>query len=161
MLLVINFLKKEETVKIGKYSLFSVVGDSMYPKIRDGDLIVVNSEFQDKYDVGDIISYLYEVKDSGVIVVTHKVVDFIDIQGSYKYVTKGINNEYEDENVISHEEVIGEYTKFRIPLIGYVVEFGQTSLGYWLLVIMPLGAVLFVSIYELLMEIEKRKKGEA
>lgn len=161
VLLVINFSGKSEGIsKVGKYSFFSVVGDSMYPEIKDGDFIVVNSEKEEKYQVGDIVSYLYEV-DGEIIVVTHKVSELIDIQGTYKYVTKGVNNNYEDEKIINHSEIIGEYINFRIPFLGYFVEFGRTSVGYFLLVVAPLGIVALVSIYELLKEIEKRKKGEA
>ena len=152
--------KKEGVSKFGDYIFFHVKGDSMEPLIKDGDFIVVNGNLKDKYDVGDIVSFLYLVDDN-LIVVTHEIVEFIDIQGSYKYLTKGVNNDDNDEKIINHNDILGEYTNFRIPLLGYIVEFGETNVGYWLLVITPLGIVLFVSIYELLKEIEKRKKGEA
>lgn len=161
LLLIINFSSKEDGVaKISHYSFFNVNGDSMDPKIKNGDFIAIDRNVREKYDVGDIVSFLHETS-GGYIIVTHRIVDVVGKENTYEYVTKGINNLENDEKVIKNNEIIGEYTNFRIPLLGYVVEFARTSIGYLILVVLPLGLVLLISIYELIKEIEKRKKGEA
>lgn len=159
-LIIINFSSnKEGFMKVGKYSLFYVEGNSMYPEIRDGDFIAVNTEVKSKYNEGDIISFYYEINE-GYIIITHKVVRVEENGYSYKYITEGINNDEIDEKVVLSEQIIGEYSNFRIPLLGHLVEFGRNTIGYLILVVTPLGLVLLFSIYELIKEIDKSKKGE-
>lgn len=156
ILLFINFSSDSNNLsKLGNYSLFDVNGDSMYPKVKNGDLIAVNTKKKDRYNEGDIISFIKNISD-GSMIITHEI---IDVKENY-YVTKGVNNEDSDDFVVYDGEVIGEYNGFRIPLIGYVCEFSRTSLGYMILVVLPLGIIFLFSIYELLKEISK-KKGEA
>ena len=158
MLLFINFSSSDKSpFKFGNYSLLDVNGVSMNPVIKEGDLIAIDRRIKDKYEVDDVISF-YSVKEGNVIVVTHKIETVIDDNG-FKYITKGVNNDYQDKNIVKHAEIIGEYKGFRIPLIGYVVNFSRTTIGYWLLVVLPLGLVFVFVIYELIKEVEK-KKGE-
>ena len=159
-LLFVNFTSKDDGVsKIGRYSFFNVDGDSMYPKIKDGDFIAINRNIKEKYNVGDVVSFYHEINE-GYIIVTHKIVYVEENDNSIRYVTKGVNNKENDEKLITGNEIIGEYTNFRIPLLGYVVEFARTNVGYLVLIVIPLGLVLLVSTCELLKELEKRKKGE-
>jgi len=156
ILLFISFSSRNDGLSnIGNYSLLDVNGSSMKPKLRNGDLIAVNRKIKDQYEVGDIISFAKET-DEGVMIITHKVIDVKD-DG---YVTKGINNPNQDDSIVMHSEIIGEYKGFRIPLIGYMVRVSRTQVGYLLLVVMPLGLIFMFSVYELLKEISK-KKGEA
>lgn len=160
VLLFVSFSsKKDGLAKIGKYSLLDVNGDSMYPKIKDGDYIAIYRKIKDVYEIGDIVSFVLET-DEGNLLVTHKIVDVKEYGNTYMYTTKGINNEINDEKTILNEEIIGEYKNFRIPLLGYVVRFSRTNIGYLLLVVLPLGLVLLFATYELIKEIGI-KKGEA
>ena len=160
LLLFVSFSSKNDGLaKLGHYSFFNVEGDSMYPEIKNGDFIAIDRNVKDKYEPGDIISFLYEVGD-GYIIVTHEVIEVEESGNQYRYVTKGINNDENDEKKVLSNEIIGEYIDFRIPLLGYVVGFSRTNLGYLLLIVMPLGVVLLLSIYELLKELGKVKKGE-
>ena len=159
LLLFINFSSnKGEFIKIGKYSFLDVNGDSMYPKIKDGDYIAINMNVKEKYEKGDIVSFVYSSPD-GKFIVTHEIVEVINNEETYMYVTKGINNDENDENTLTNSEIIGKYMNFRIPLLGYVVRFSRTQLGYFLLVVVPLGLMLLISTYELIKELSK-KKGE-
>lgn len=159
-ILIINFSSNNDGImKFSKYSLFYVEGDSMYPEIKDGDFIAINTNKKSKYDVGEVISFIQEI-DDGYIVVTHKIVSVDDSSESYKYVTRGVNNKEIDEKMVRDNQIIGIYSGFRIPLLGYIAKFCSTDIGYLILVVIPLGGVLLMSIYELIKEIDKRKKGE-
>ena len=63
-----------------------------------------------------------------------------------------------DDDIVIHDEIIGEYRYFRVPLLGYVVRFANTRIGYLLLVLLPLGVMLTLSIYELIKEISSKKE---
>jgi len=156
--LIVSFFGKEDTFKISRYSFLDVNGDSMYPRIKNGDFIAIDTKKKDKYDVNDVISYKKKTID-GTILVTHKIKEVIENENGYKYVTEGINNPKEDEGMVSNNEIIGEYKNFRIPLLGHLVKFSRTKIGYLVLVILPLGAMLLWASYELIEEISK-KKGE-
>ena len=159
-LLIINFISSDDGLfKVGSYSLFYVDGDSMEPIILDGDFIAVNVKKQERYYSGDIVSFYHYVDDS-YIIVTHKIVAVDDQNELFRYETKGVNNVEVDEMLVNNDQIIGKYVGFRIPLLGYIVEFGRTNIGYLVLVVVPLGCILLFSIYELMKEFDKSKKGE-
>lgn len=156
ILLFFAFSSKDNGItKFGKYSLLDVNGNSMKPLINDGDLIVIDTRVKETYEVGDVISFVKKVEGK-MIVVTHEIVDVI-YSG---YVTEGQNNDEVDDWVVYSDEIVGEYTGFRIPFIGYIIEFSRTQVGYLLLIVLPLGLICFISIYELIRELGN-KKGEA
>lgn len=152
--LIINVTSKNTFPTIGRYSLFCVKGDSMYPVIKNGDLIIVDNK-QSKYEINDIISFV----NSENVVVTHQIIEVINDDGQYKYMTKGINNNNGDGDYVLENEIIGKYAKIRIPLLGFVISFVNSTIGYILFIVCPIGVMLFIAVYELLKEINK-KKGE-
>ena len=159
VLLLMNFSSKDDgLVKFGNYSLLDVNGNSMKPKLKNGDLIAIDRNLKEKYSVGDIVSFLVEVDDEYMIV-THRIETVEKINDIVRYTTKGIHNDEADSWMIKNNEIIGEYKGFRVPLIGYLVRGSRTEIGYLLLVVVPLGVVLLFSVYELIKEISK-KKGE-
>ena len=88
-----------------------------------------------------------------------KIIRIDDSSKIVRYYTKGENNNYQDNDYIEIKHIIGEYKGFRIPLLGYVIGFGSTTVGYVLLVILPLGFISYLVVKELLKEISK-KRGE-
>ena len=153
-LFVINsFGKNGKLVKIFNYSFLDVNGNSMYPEIRNGDLIVIDRDLKNNYKIKDIISYYMEV-DGKRIIVTHEIVDI----NEHGFITKGINSSIEDYDIVTINEIIGEYKGIRIPCMGYVIRFANTSIGYLLLVVIPLGIILLIASYELIKEVVKKKE---
>lgn len=148
-----TFINRNEDIpKIGNYSLLQVDGNSMLPSIKDGDLIAIDRRSKEIYEVGDVVSFKM---DDGAII-THQIIKVSEVNGSYHYFTKGINNNYQDNDYIEIKQIIGEYKGFRIPALGYIVGFGSTKIGYLLLVIIPLGGVLVMVMWELFKEVKKR-----
>lgn len=154
-LLFLGFANKDEDVsKIGNYSLLHVQGTSMKPSIKNGDLIVIDRRSKDKYEVGDVVSF----RMSDGTIITHEIVK-VEIDDEYRYFTKGTNNNYQDNDYVQIKQIIGEYKGIRVPLLGYVVGFANSGIGYWLLIVVPLGLVLVCVTRELIKEVLK-KKGE-
>ena len=155
LLLFFSFMdKKNDIPKIGNYSLLEVKGTSMDPKIKNGDLIFIDREKKDKYEVGNIVSF---ISDDGSVI-THKIVKVEEENGSYRYFTKGVNNSYQDNDYIEIKQIIGEYKNVRIPLLGYVVGFASKGIGYILLVILPLALIFIYVMVELFKEISKKER---
>ena len=146
-------IRLKDINKIGNYSLLQVEGDSMYPLIKNGDLIAIDRRVNNKYNVGDVVSF---IADEQGTIITHKIVEIKEDDQGYHYFTRGVNNNYQDNDYIEIKQIIGEYKGFRIPLLGYVIRFSNTIIGYSLLVILPLGVLFVLIVKELLKEILKR-----
>lgn len=155
-IMIIGLFSKDSIVKFGNYSFFEIRGNSMYPELKDGDLIAVNRDIKDIYEKDDIICY-YSIVEDKVIIIAHKVVDVYIDGSNILYLTEGVNNPNYDEELINHSEVIGEYKNFRVPLLGHVVRISNTKWGYLCLVVLPLGVMSTLVIYELMKEISKNK----
>ena len=155
-LLVVSLFSKDSVFNIGGYSLLYINGDSMYPKLKDGDLIAINRNKRNIYEVGDVVSFVMNDENNNILV-THEIKEVISNDYYVGYVTQGINHN-EDDGIVIHDEIIGEYKGFRIPLLGYVVEFSNTRIGYLILVVVPLGVMSVIAIYELMKEVSKKKE---
>ena len=154
-ILFLSITNKNDVPVIGKYSLLSVKGNSMYPVIKNGDLIVINRKHESSYEINDIISFMDSDRK---ITVTHQIVDIVNENGEFKYLTKGVNNNNIDGDYVLENEIIGKYEKVKIPFIGFVINFASTTIGYIILVVIPLGILLLIAIYKLIKEFDK--KGE-
>ena len=156
-LLVVRFISKDSLFKVGDYSFFDVNGNSMSPILKDGDYIAINMDKKDIYEVDDIVAFVLE-EDDYKIIVAHKIVEVIENDYYVGYITKGVNNENNDVGIVMHDEIVGEYKDFKIPVLGYVVRASNTNIGYIFMVILPLGVMFTLAMYELLKELNKKKE---
>jgi signal peptidase len=142
-LLVKGFIKKDEVPSfIGAVPLI-VLSDSMYPDIKSGDLIICNTIDPEEIKVDDVISF-YDPASKSSAVVTHKVIEIIEEDdGGRSFRTKGINNNSEDRLAVPDEDVVGKYNGFRIPALGNIAIFMQSTAGLIVCVVLPI--VLFVA----------------
>lgn len=115
---------------IGADHGFVILSGSMEPAISPGDVVIVDGSAA--VAVGDVITYR-----DGEISTTHRVVDIEDGQ----YVTQGDANGGPDAALVPPELVIGRVT-LTIPLIGHVILWANSPVGYVSLVAIPLGLLL-------------------
>ena len=137
-------------------SLLTVATDSMKPVFNSGDLIIMEKLDQDgvaDLEVGDIITYRSPIDLDGDgrtgDINTHRIYEK-DTEKE-EFVTKGDNNPIPDNqgdnaHTVSYHAVVGRYNGTRIPVLGKVIAFLRTSLGFFLCVVLPL--ILFF-LYEL------------
>ena len=140
-LIIKSFVHKDEVPGIGGNIPLIVLTDSMYPDIKSGDLIICRDVDTDDIEVGDVISF-YDPAGNGTSVVTHKVVEIIDENGTRSFRTRGTNNNTDDRLPVPEDKVIAEYTGVRIPGAGGVAIFMQSTTGLIICVVVPI--VLFV-----------------
>lgn len=110
------------------FKMLVVESDSMYPKLKTGDIIVVTHTKLARVNKDDMISF-YKNGD----IITHQVVETID---NKILVTKGTYNKLIDEPV-TEENYIGK-VKIIIPRLGNILN---NNLIYRLLII----AALFIA----------------
>ena len=125
--------------------LFSIQTDSMYDTLMPGDL-VVGTNVKDKGELrpGEIITY-WTIIDGERVLNTHRIIEVYDGGGYWIFQTKGDNNTLEDPLTVHESDVVAKYS-FRIPGIGKVFNYLQTSTGFLLVVVLP---VFIFFIYHL------------
>ena len=156
-LLVKSVVNKEEVPEFGGALPLIVLTDSMYPDIKSGDLIICKTIDAEEVEIGDVMSF-YDPASNGSAVVTHKVIDIINEDGSISFKTKGINNNTEDRLPVPEEKLIAEYTGVRIPGAGNLAIFMQSTAGLIVCVVLPI--ILFVGYDVLRRRMYEKTQGE-
>ena len=146
-----SYIHADEVPSVGGKFPMIVLTDSMYPVIESGDLIICNTANAEEIAEGDIISF-YDPMGNGTSVVTHRVLEIVKEDGEISFRTKGDNNNAEDQVLVPADRLIGIY-QTRIPKVGNVAMFMQTTTGLIVCVVLPI--VLLVG-YDVL----RRRKYE-
>jgi len=120
-----------------EYNLYLVRSESMRPDVNMGDMVItgpINNPLTSEIKPGTIVTYEHSEE-----LITHRVCSIdCDI-----LVTKGDAVEDPDPWTVTLSDVRGVYL-FRIPYIGYTLNFVQTKFGWFLVIIIP--AVLLVAL---------------
>ena len=88
----------------------------MEPKIHIGDMVIIKVT-NEPYKAGDIIAFR-----EGNIVVVHRIIQVMEVDGKTKYQTKGDNNNAPDKGLVDIDHIEGLY-KFKVPKVGNVFMF--------------------------------------
>jgi signal peptidase I len=126
--------------------LMTVSSQSMQPTLNQGDLIVLKGEQAENINVGDVVAFnvpspYNKLASSPTI---HRVVEKCTKNEETYFKTRGDNNNDADTWEVPEENVVGKYSQFRIPYIGFIVIFLKTPLGLALLVL----TVAFAFVYD-------------
>lgn len=112
-----------------------------------GDLLicdVVDLEEDNKYQVGDVVTFAFDIDGDRVLdYVTHRIYKE-NKDGTYQ--TKGDNNVTFDQDSgnavvfpnIGKDDIVAVYRGTKIPGLGSVIGYLQTSMGFFLCVLLPM-----------------------
>ena len=125
--------------------LLSIQTDSMYPALVSGDMII-DVAVKDPGDLrpGDVITY-WTVIGGQRVLNTHRIENIYNGGDYLIFETKGDNNTAVDPLTVHESELVGKYW-IRIPGLGKVFDYLQTSTGFLLVVLIP---VFLFFIYHL------------
>lgn len=119
LIIIIEAVRKpNQTPSVLGFKTFTVISGSMEPKIHIGDIIIVKKDTLKK---DDIITYR---KNNEII--THRIVEIIEENNQKKYITKGDNNETEDEEYVFTNEIEGKVIG-TIRKLGFIIIFLQNK----------------------------------
>lgn len=115
---------------------FSIQTDSMSPTLEPGDL-AIGRVIKEKSELrpGDIITY-WTVINGERVLNTHRIETVYDGGGFLYFGTRGDNNPSADPMTVHESEVVGKYVS-RVPGIGKVFDYLQTSTGFLVVVVIP------------------------
>ncbi|WP_306659834.1 signal peptidase I SipW [Bacillus sp. AFS017336] len=122
------------------YQVKVVLSGSMEPTFQTGSIISIKlRNNHSSYQKGDVITFRKEKE-----LITHRILEIQKKNGNVLYKTKGDHNNAPDLWVVSTGEVVGKYTGFTIPYIGYAMDFTKSKEAGALLLIVP-GILLVIS----------------
>ncbi len=143
------------------YQLKTVLSGSMEPTFQTGSIIAIKpAESSSKYDKGDVITF----RDKDDKIITHRIIEVEQVNGKMMYTTKGDNNDGADLDPVLSQNVIGKYTEFTIPYVGYLLNYANSKAGAALLLVVP-GVILVLysifSVYKAIREIDGKKTSQS
>lgn len=136
ILIAKSYLHNDQVPNVGGYLPLIVLTDSMYPNIASGDLIICRTTDAEDVAVGDVISF-FDPAGNGSSVVSHRVVEIVQEDGELSFRTQGDANNAADADLVPAENLVGVYRN-RLPGVGNVAMFMQTTTGLIICVILPL-----------------------
>lgn len=142
------------------YSPFSVRTDSMKPTFYKGDYILVEKCDAAELAEGDVVTY-FTIIDGKRVVNTHRIVEVVKTGDMTEYRTQGDNRETNpepDDILLSPGDVIGQYNGMRIPVMGTVIDYLSTQIGFFLVILLPVLLFTLFQIYKLFSVIMYNKK---
>ena len=137
----VNFLASKDKLGEVKINFYTILTQSMYPTIKAGDVVITYKEDNNKYNDGDVITFVSE--QNGGITITHRVDEVYNVNNSYSYKTKGDNNNAPDNEITSGDNVLGKVV-VKVPKVGYIQQFLVSKTGWIVAVVLPcLGIVIY------------------
>ena len=130
------------------YTPLTVASDSMLPTFRAGDLIVIRKCDPAGLKQGDIITF-HAIINNQYALNTHRIAEIQDIDGARSYMTKGDNNAIPDVHMITDGDIVGKFVT-RVPGVGKVMDFLSSSLGFLVIIVLPLLIFFIYQVYHLI-----------
>lgn len=118
---------------VGPYKVLVVLSDSMKSVFAAGDMIIIDASKSGGYEINDIITF----RQGPNMFLSHRITGLEERSGQQHYYTRGDANNTGDSETVRQEEILGEYL-FKLPFGGYLVNFVHTTLGFVLLIVIPL-----------------------
>ncbi len=130
-------LEPDKIPNVFGYKPFIVLSGSMETEIYKGDLIVTKIVNPENLKVNDVIAF----RDAENTVTTHRIIDIVNDDGVVYFITKGDNNNSQDQNLVEYQDVEGIYL-FRIPGFGSMMN--SLSEPTTLIILVLIITVIFI-----------------
>lgn len=111
------------------YKPFIVMSGSMETTINIGDLVIVKKVNSSSIHTEDIIAF-----KNGNIVISHRVKEVINDSGTYKFKTKGDNNNVADDFIVNSDAIEGIFVN-KIPGLGSILLFLGKPIGLLMVIL--------------------------
>ena len=97
-----------------RYKMIAIGSGSMEPVYSLGDAVIFEKKEASKLKVGDILVF-----KRGHSVITHRIMSIsVGLNSHYDIITKGDNNDSQDEYIVQKEDVLG-VVKYSVKYVGY------------------------------------------
>ena len=128
-LIIKSILYPDKIADFMGYKPFIVMSGSMETTINIGDLVIVKKVNSSSIHIGDIIAF-----KNGNIVISHRVKEVINDSGTYKFKTKGDNNNVADDFIVNSDAIEGIFVN-KIPGLGSILLFLGKPIGLLMVIL--------------------------
>ena len=144
--------------RIGNYIPLNVKTNSMEPVIMKGDFIVAEVWNGQDLKIGDVISF-FAMEDDHVLVKTHRIVSIDDSASRRSYITRGDNNQVNDNVPVFESDIVGVWNDVRLSKLGTVLDFVSSQIGFLICIVFPLLILFIYQIYRFIIIIIEEKNA--
>ena len=137
-----------QVASLAGYTPLTVASDSMAPTFRAGDMIIIRKCDPSKLAEGDIITF-HTIIHNEYALNTHRIAQIQEMNGVRSYVTKGDNNAMADVHMIADGDIVGKFVT-KLPGMGRVMDFLSSSIGFLLVIVLPLLIFFIYQVYHLI-----------
>ena len=141
------------------YTPMVVKTDSMAPTFYSGDLILIKKCDTSKLTEGDIFCF-HTIINNEYALNTHRIEKIDENENMRSYTTKGDNNAISDTHIISDGDIVGKYVG-KLSKFGHVMDFLSSSMGFLIVIVLPMLLFFIYQVYHLIMVSINLKKAMA
>ncbi len=132
------------------YTPLVVQSDSMSPTFEKDDMIFIRKCDPADLKEGDIICF-HTLIDNQYALNTHRIEKIDESMGDARsYTTRGDNNQAADQHIISDGDIVGIYVG-HLPKLGKVMNFLSGSVGFLVVIVIPMLLFFIYQVYNLIM----------
>lgn len=150
--------KEDDVPSIFGYTAFSIQSDSMEDEIMTGDFILGKKCDPKELNERDIISFFTVNNEGQIFINTHRIIDIEETSDGRIFTTKGDNEEEPDLRKVYEGDIVSKYSGFRIPLLGYILTFLTTQLGFFLCIVLPVLLYTIWQVYKFVVILMNNQK---
>lgn len=137
VLLYMSYIDKFDTPSFYIYKAYVITTNSMEPELKKDDVVVIKKAKVDNLKQGDIITF----KQNGETI-THRIVQIDDIEDGKLYITKGDNNNVQDEQGLRFDQIEGKLV-IKIPQLGKMVASFKN--GIIIVLVLLISAIIYLN----------------
>ena len=137
VLLYMSYIDKFDTPSFYIYKAYVITTNSMEPELKKDDVVVIKKAKADNLKQGDIITF----KQNGETI-THRIVQIDDIEDGKLYITKGDNNNVQDEQGLRFDQIEGKLV-IKIPQLGKMVASFKN--GIIIVLVLLITAIIYLN----------------
>lgn len=137
VLLYMSYIDKFDTPSFYIYKAYVITTNSMEPELKKDDVVVIKKAKADNLKQGDIVTF----KQNGETI-THRIVQIDDIEDGKLYITKGDNNNVQDEQGLRFDQIEGKLV-IKIPHLGKMVASFKN--GIILVLVLLISAIIYLN----------------
>ena len=150
--------KEDDVPSIFGYTAFSIQSDSMEDEIMTGDFILGKKCDPKELNERDIISFFTVNNEGQIFINTHRIINIEETSDGRIFTTKGDNEEEPDLRKVYEGDIVSKYSGFRIPLLGYILTFLTTQLGFFLCIVLPVLLYTIWQVYKFVLILMNNQK---
>lgn len=137
VLLYMSYIDKFDTPSFYIYKAYVITTNSMEPELKKDDVVVIKKAKADNLKQGDIVTF----KQNGETI-THRIVQIDDIEDGKLYITKGDNNNVQDEQGLRFDQIEGKLV-IKIPQLGKMVASFKN--GIIIILVLLISAIIYLN----------------